>query len=342
MELFDIIEKEKWSRMQNGFSKSLGICIRTVDTEGKLFPAINAPSSFCLDMNSQANRTFKACHLQCISMLIDKIKKNKSDNYRICAFGGYIYGIPIEIENKGTLAYAIVGPLLLQKQKVMDEYRKIAKETKIPLDYLMDRLSSLRKFTFNGVDSIVELLHEVTCYIIELNYETKKLKEKFNMPRQLDNVVDEVYSSACFDEVLNVLLDVSLDTTKGNGGSIMLLDTDTDELAVKFWRGLKDEVIKHAKVKVGEGISGIVAENRKPLLIDSSIKDSMIKERLKRPYIKSSIVYPLEIKNRLFGVLNLNNTDKNRRFDSETLGLIGNLAHLTQVALGAFPRSVPS
>lgn len=231
----------------------------------------------------------------------------------------------------------IVGPVLLRKPKGIGEYKKIAEENGIAFDVLVDKISGLKRFNFNSMESTVELLREVMRYIVELSCTTKRLSDKFvGMPKKLDVLIKEIYSSAYFEKLLSTLLDVSLHTTKGSAGSIMLLDEDNDELSVKFSRGIKDDIAKDARVKIGKGISGLVAKNKKPLLIDDSVKNTQIKNRLKRPYIKSSIVYPIEVRNRIFGVLNLNNIDETSKFSPETLDLTGNLIKLTKVAIDEF------
>jgi len=340
MNLFDIIQREKWQKMQEGFSNALGICIQTVDLNGVPIPGINIPSTFCIDIIRRSHKSVTAYHSECIPKLIAKIKKDKSENYRICSFGAYLYGIPIGLKEEGDLAYIIVGPVLLQKKKNENLWERVEKENAIDTDYLSDRMSTLKRFTFAGIESTVELLREVAQYIAQLNYETKKLKRRFHTPKQLDDLIKDLYLSVYVQELLNALLEASLNTTRGDAGSIMLLDHDKDELEVKFSSGLDADVIKKAKVRIGEGISGIVAKDREPLLIDGSSDDPKIKDRLKRPHIKSSIVYPLEVKNRVFGVMNLNSTDKETNFDSDTLNLVGNLARLTKVALAMFPHKI--
>lgn len=341
MHLFDIVDKSKWFRMQEGFSKVLGACIQTVDPEGKPLPGLNKPNSFCLDLIrlSAKEKGTKTEYEDCIAKVINKLEKNKLDNYYTCPyFGLYLYGIAVKIKEQGVLAHIIIGPILVQKKKDISEYKKIAEKRNIPLDHLMDMVSSLKKFSFIGIEAAIELLQEVANDFVQLNYDTKRLKARFNIPAKMDDLIKELYSSVYFDELLNALLEASLHTTKSHVGSIMLMDQRKDELAVKFSRGLKDEMVKKVRVKMGEGISGIVAKNKKPLLIDDSIKDIKIKNRLKRPHIKSSIVYPLELRDRVFGVLNVNNTDSKKTFDSDTLDLIGQLTRLTNIALGQFPE----
>lgn len=338
MKLFDVVDREKWKKIQNGFSKALGFCIRTVDPEGNPIPGINEPNTFCLDIINQLPKGLKFEHEKCLSRLTSKSQKDKGIGYHIGPFGEYIYCIPVEIDSGVVLAYIVIGPLYLQKIKDADHYRDIAKRHNIPLDYLMDRLSGLKRFSFNNIDSIVGLLHEITHYVVQLSYDTKRIKEQFSgIPKKLDNVVKDIYSSMCFEELLNALLDVSLNTTKGSSGSIMLVGDGKDELSVKFSRGLDEDMVKKSRVKIGNGISGLVAKNRTPLLIDDSIKDSKIKNRLKRPYIASSIIYPLEARNQLLGVLNINNTNKKKRFSADTLELVDNLTRLAKIALTNFP-----
>lgn len=341
LNLFDIVEKEKWQKMQDGFSNALGICIQTVDLEAVPLPDINNSNQFCMDMINEADKNVKSSCKECLKQLINNIRKDKGHNYHICSVSGglYLYGIPIGIEQEITLAYVIVGPVIVGKKKSREEYNKIAEENNIETDYLMKKITALKSFSFNSIDATAELLHEVTHYIVQLNYDIKKLKKRFTVPGTLDNVINNAYSSAYVEEFLNALLEASLHTTKSYTGSIMVLDENKNELTIKFSRGLTSEITKNTRVKIGEGISGVVARDRRPLLINDAIHDSEIKGRLKRPNIKSSIVYPLEVKDRLLGVMNINDTGTTQRFNLETLDLINSLSNLAAVALAMFPKT---
>jgi putative methionine-R-sulfoxide reductase with GAF domain len=188
----------------------------------------------------------------------------------------------------------------------------------------------------------VELLSEVANDIVQLNYDSNKIKERFGVPKRVNELIKGLYSSVYSEGLLKALLDVSLNTANGSAGSIMILNSATNELSIKFSKGMNDDIVKKARVKMGEGIAGVVAENRKSILIDDTMQDSKIKNRLKRPAIKSSIVCPLEIKNRLFGVMNLNNTDSDKKFSPDTLDMINNLTRLTKAALEMFPSASPA
>jgi len=340
LNLFDIVEKEKWQSMQNSFSNALGISIQTVDPNAMPLSDINNMNRFCLDIMNAGTKNNRDCFGECVKQLISSIKKDRSNNYHICYFGDvYLYGIPIEIEENSELAYEIVGPVITGKKKTEAEYRKIAEENDIKPDYLMERIAELKSVSFNNMESTAKLIHEVTHYILQLNYDIKNLRKRFTVSGPLDDVIRDIYSSGYIDELLNALLQASLDTTKSHAGSIMVLDENKNELAIKFSRGLSSEITKNTRVKVGEGISGVVARNRSPLLINDSIQNLEIKNRLKRPNIKSSIIYPLEVKNKLLGVMNINDTGSGKRFNSETLNSIGSLLNLARAALTMFPKA---
>ena len=333
MNLFNVIDKAIWRRMQEGFSKALGVSINTTDQAGNLLPGINQPNTFFLELGGASH------YKECISHLISKMAENSSENFIECQFGVYLYGVPIDIKRENIrLGYFIVGPALIQKARALDEYERLAEELNISPEKLTNNMLSLKKFSFSGIESTVELLNEVANDMVQLSYDSNSLKERFGVPRRVDELIKGLYSSMYSDGLLKALLDVSLHTSNGSAGSIMLMDHATNELSIKFSKGMKDDITQKARVKMGEGIAGVVAENRKPILIDDAMQDSKIKNRLKRPNIKSSIVYPLEIKNRLFGVMNINDTDSAHRFNTETLNVISSLTNLTEVALSMFAR----
>ena len=160
MNLFDIIEKEKWHKMQEGFKKALDISIQTVDLEGRPLPGINEPYPFCMDMVKMMGKRGRKEYEECAPRLIKKIKSSRNENHTDCLFGLHLYGIPIEIKEEGTVAYVVVGPVL-HKQPDVSECRKAAKARGISTEELIDSFRSLKRFSFTTIESTLELLREV-------------------------------------------------------------------------------------------------------------------------------------------------------------------------------------
>lgn len=141
--------------------------------------------------------------------------------------------------------------------------------------------------------------------------------------------------NAYVSKLLNTLLDVSLKLTGAESGSIMTLDKATNKLSVKAYKGLNEEVVKNASVKMGEGISGMVAQDKQPLIIDDKTKDVNIKERLSKPWLKSSIVVPLQMgpEGDSFGVMNVSSAKELAKLNQESALLLEELAKLVGIAV---------
>ena len=273
MNLFNVIDEVKWRHMQEGFSKALSVSISTVDQDGNILPGINQPNTFCLELGGADH------YKKCISHLISKITENNGENFVACQFGSYLYGVPIDIKKENIrLGYFIVGPVLIPKAKPLEEYERIAEEMNISPEKLTDNILSLKKFSFAGIESIVELLNEVGNDIVQLSYDSNKIRERFGVPKRVNELIKGLYSSVYSEGLLKALLDVSLNTANGSAGSIMILNSATNELSIKFSKGMNDDIVKKARVKMGEGIAGVVAENRKSILIDDTMQDSKIKK----------------------------------------------------------------
>ncbi|MFH1645749.1 MAG: GAF domain-containing sensor histidine kinase [Candidatus Omnitrophota bacterium] len=89
--------------------------------------------------------------------------------------------------------------------------------------------------------------------------------------------------------------------------SLMLLNNDSRELSIKAARGLDDSIIKRARLRLGEGISGWVAENRKSLLIKDIKKDKRFNGWGGKYNNDSLLSVPLIAKDKVIGVINVTN-----------------------------------
>jgi signal transduction histidine kinase len=115
-----------------------------------------------------------------------------------------------------------------------------------------------------------------------------------------------------------------------DGVSIMLTD-DAGQLSVRSSVGLSDDA-KRDRKKVGEGISGFVAQSGQPLLLSGPMRDQRFAGN--DLSINESIVAPLRAYDRTIGVVNIK-----RRFRSGAIWFRAQVESLTQVAseiAGAF------
>jgi phosphoserine phosphatase RsbU/P len=85
--------------------------------------------------------------------------------------------------------------------------------------------------------------------------------------------------------------------------SILLLNEKTQELRIRFQVGYAKEVAERICIKVGEGVTGVAAQGREPVLIGDVSSDPRYISGV--PNVRSELAVPLIVKNRVIGVINL-------------------------------------
>lgn len=111
------------------------------------------------------------------------------------------------------------------------------------------------------------------------------------------------------DELYQRVLGAAVQATRSERASLMLLDED-EQLVTKAAVGIADDVVASARLQLGEGVAGWVAENERPLLLpDGPDVPPSVRESLRAEDIASAFSVPLIEENQVFGVLNLARTD---------------------------------
>ncbi|HWP47620.1 MAG TPA: ATP-binding protein [Candidatus Limnocylindrales bacterium] len=131
-------------------------------------------------------------------------------------------------------------------------------------------------------------------------------------------------------EIVSQILDVET-------VSLMGIQEDTQELAVLAYIGPEKQIVENARVPIGTGISGWVAQQGKPLLINNIEKSEKFKKFRKKTldqYKNDSLLcVPLKIKDRVIGVLNVNNKKSGKAFDLHDLDLLRGISNPIALAI---------
>ncbi len=119
------------------------------------------------------------------------------------------------------------------------------------------------------------------------------------------------------------ILEMSSDLLHASKGSLMVLDDDEAILRIESSLGMNPELARGMRVRVGSGISGRVAANGHPLLVNDIEKDERIRTA-NRPRFrtKSFISVPLMAKGEVIAVLNLSDKRDQATFDENDLRLL--------------------
>lgn len=130
--------------------------------------------------------------------------------------------------------------------------------------------------------------------------------------------------------LLKFLLDVAVQTTGAGNGSIMLYSPEAQELYIAYATGLSERVVKNTRQKLGEGIAGSVARDRKGKLIRQMAGGTLYESARDRVNIASACSIPLlDPENggeRLLGVLNVSSAKNARELTLEDLATLERLS----------------
>lgn len=111
--------------------------------------------------------------------------------------------------------------------------------------------------------------------------------------------------------------------------AILLLNEKTHELRFRFQIGYTREVAERTRIKVGEGVTGIAAQRREPILVADVANDPRYISGV--PNVRSELAVPLIVKNRIIGVIDIESPQPNH-FTEEHKRLLTLIA--SRVAVG--------
>lgn len=191
-------------------------------------------------------------------------------------------------------------------------------------------IQSTRLNAFSSEDSaLVQLIAaRVTSSVTNARL-FRRLDRQNRTLRMLARVAREFSSSLDLDEVLNKVARTVKMLIQFDAFSIFLVDEPLSVLRSKM--SLRyDQRIRIDHIPVGKGISGWVAEHRRPLVVDDTLNDPRYIET--SPGIRSEMAIPLLSADHLVGVLDLE-SERVGYFTEEHLQTLSLLAPLITAAL---------
>ena len=132
------------------------------------------------------------------------------------------------------------------------------------------------------------------------------------MDRLLLEVADVVNTTLDLDTTLRRVAELVRKIIDFEIFAILLLNEKNQELYIKFSIGYVPEVAERARVRVGEGVTGLAAERREAVLVNDTLKAAHYIDAV--PNVRSELALPLIVKNKLIGVIDI----ESRQVDSFT------------------------
>ena len=160
-----------------------------------------------------------------------------------------------------------------------------------------------------------------------MNTETTKIKS-------LLKTLSRIHSSLNIEEVLENSLREIVNLIGSETGSIWEIDEKKQELFFRSIIGTAAPVLKNKRLKIGEGIAGMVAATGKSLIINDVKKSKQWKEEFDRESdfkTKNLLNFPLTSGGKVIGVIQLLN--KKEGFTNQDLRLLSILGAPISIAL---------
>jgi len=155
-------------------------------------------------------------------------------------------------------------------------------------------------------------------------------EKKFLILQEISHLITATNDT---NALANFLLDRAIDYTNAEKGSLMLLN-ERNELYILAARGFDMQFIETYRIKLGEGIAGMVAENRTPFLVEDIDGDERFKQKKRDRYkTKSFISCPLISRDKTLGVININDKKDGTPFREDEFNLLRIIADQAAIAL---------
>lgn len=192
----------------------------------------------------------------------------------------------------------------------------------IPENIIAQLFNSTQFFDRKTPDELLKLhLARKIIEIHDWNLAAENVGKTFalsiNIPKRKRQIKD-----TALNESIDLFLEFIAELLEVQTCSIMLYDKIAGGLIIKSARGLPEQVISAAFIRPGDKISGWVALEGKPLLIEDIECDPRFAKRSAAQYTtKSLLSLPIIINDEVIGVLNLNNKKSLKPFSSKDLML---------------------
>lgn len=143
----------------------------------------------------------------------------------------------------------------------------------------------------------------------------------------LSKIGKAITSDLYLEDILKLIVSVTAQAMGSKLCSLMLLN-DKNELVIRATQTVSEAYTKKAPIRLGEGVSGKVAAENKPMAIPDvqQEKDYKYKEIARKEGIHSFLCVPLSVKGKVIGVINLY-TSEPHKFTKNEINVLSTVAH---------------
>ncbi len=150
----------------------------------------------------------------------------------------------------------------------------------------------------------------------------------------VSKISEALTSGLYLEDILKLIVTVTANVMKAKICGLWLLDEKAGSLTIAATQSMSREYLKERSLKVGEGVVGLVAEEKKPVAIPDVSKDERFREKelAKKEGLVSMLSVPMMVKDGVKGVLNCYTTFP-YEFTAGDIDLLSTVANQAGVAI---------
>lgn len=150
--------------------------------------------------------------------------------------------------------------------------------------------------------------------------------------RDIESLTDAGLAQLGVTELLDELLDRTLDALSADTVTVLLLELSSGQLVATAARGLEAEVYQGVRIPLGRGFAGRVAAEKRPVVVDDIDRYDVVNPVLRSKGVRSLLGVPLLVAGRVLGVLHVG-TLTLRRFTESEVELLRMVADRAALAI---------
>jgi HD-GYP domain-containing protein (c-di-GMP phosphodiesterase class II) len=175
---------------------------------------------------------------------------------------------------------------------------------------------------------------KINTLAAQLEEKNESLQNAVKNISALNRVGVALSSELDLEKVSRLLINISAKGLRAEIGYIMLMNEKNELLEMRSWTGMTEEFDETRTVGTGESVSGMVAKTGQSMLIPVVDGKGAIKRESRYGFIRRSVISaPIKMKEKVLGVIELNNKKGTVSFNEEDLGMLQSIANQAAVAI---------
>lgn len=228
-----------------------------------------------------------------------------------------------------------------QYEGILSVLNKLGAQVAIPLKakgglvgiFMLSEKKSGEIYTKGNIE-FFQILSSQLATAIERSRLYDRLQIKINELISLQELSKIVNSSLDINKTLNAVMDAVIKVAGVDRALLYLLDRTGRELVATVGRGDKEEIYRGVVVDLSKSSLGYVVQNKKPLIVEDIDQDKRVnKEYARAVKTKGFIAVPLMTKEKVLGVIGVDNRHSGRPLSSVNIELLMTFASQAAIAI---------